>query len=86
MTERKSKTADRGPRLHRFVLEFLRARAQHRGARAGNRLKQYYALQGSEIPSNLIAIRVNIATIRTSLDLSSILVFNFRPPETTSTS
>ena len=30
-------TVDRGLRLRRFVLAFLRARAQHRGARARNR-------------------------------------------------
>jgi hypothetical protein len=37
MTQHKSKSDDRGLRLNRFVLAFLRARAQHRGARARNR-------------------------------------------------
>ena len=39
LTLRKSKTADRGLRLHRFVLALLRARAQHRGARARARFR-----------------------------------------------
>jgi hypothetical protein len=43
LTQRKSKTADRGLRLHRFVLALLRARAraQYRGARARNRRHEY---------------------------------------------
>ena len=39
LTLRKSKSADRGLRLHRFVLALLRARAQHRGARARDRFR-----------------------------------------------
>ena len=38
LTQHKSKTADRGLRLHRLVLALRRARAQLRGARARNRL------------------------------------------------
>ncbi len=38
LTQPKSKTADRGLRLHRLVLARRRARAQLRGARARNRL------------------------------------------------
>ena len=38
LTQRKSKTGDRGLRLHRFVLALLRARAQHRGARNRNEI------------------------------------------------
>ena len=42
LTQRKSKTADRGLRLHRFVLALLRARAQHRGARARARARDRF--------------------------------------------
>ena len=46
LTQHKSKTADRGLRLHRLVLALrrARARAQLRGARARNTLTRYSSL------------------------------------------
>jgi hypothetical protein len=46
LTQPKSKTADRGLRLHRLVLALRRARAQLRGARARNRRERTLADPG----------------------------------------
>ena len=65
LTQPQSKTADRGRRLHRLILALRRARAQHRGARARNRLSRRTVSLDDHVvfndrPHHMVFIRMRI--------------------------